>query len=88
LTKKNPQTLKQQYGAVIDTIDVSQLVHSNNTIGMEALAQDLTPKSFTKLDEPSDASPKREYEPVTLPENTRFSFDYSETARKLTKRID
>jgi hypothetical protein len=85
---KNPLTLKQQYDAIIDTIDTSQVTHSNNNICMDDLAQDLTPKSFTKLDEPSDASPKRDYEPVTQPENARFSFDHSEAARKLTRRVD
>ena len=44
---KNPQTLKEQYDAVIDMMDKEQLESTSNNINIRKLGADMLPSEFT-----------------------------------------
>lgn len=90
MTKKNPQTPKEQYTAIIEHMDISQLENTSNNVSVVKELNDL-PNQF--VENSGDHYDQRDGEIVRsnpqferYSEMSRFSFDLTKQAREIVKK--
>ena len=88
--QKNSITKREVENKIIESLDITQLVHSDNKINVKNELED-SPKIFVKSLGTNFANHTCDLcdpSPIVLTENRRFSFDHTDSQKKIVKRID